>query len=85
MQSYINSIISGFGITDAIDILIVAFVIYKVLGFIKESRAEQLVKGLLVLVLATFFVRSVSSLHPELDIKRHDDIGCHCTGYCISA
>lgn len=54
MQSYINSIISGFGITDAIDILIVAFVIYKVLGFIKESRAEQLVKGLLVLVLATF-------------------------------
>lgn len=54
MQSYINSIISGFGLTDAIDILIVAFVIYKVLGFIKESRAEQLVKGLLVLVLATF-------------------------------
>lgn len=54
MQSYINSIISGFGITDAIDILIVAFVIYKVLGFIKESRAEQLVKGLLVLVLTTF-------------------------------
>ncbi|MBN7773856.1 diadenylate cyclase CdaA [Clostridium aminobutyricum] len=54
MQNYISNIISGFGITDAIDIFIVAFVIYKVLGFIKESRAEQLVKGLLVLVLATF-------------------------------
>jgi diadenylate cyclase len=53
MQGYISNIISGVGISDAIDIFIVAFVIYKVLGFIKESRAEQLVKGLLVLVLAT--------------------------------
>ncbi|MHC1724226.1 MAG: diadenylate cyclase CdaA [Aminipila sp.] len=53
MQNYISNIVSGISITDAIDVCIVAFIIYKVLGFIRESRAEQLVKGLLVLVLAT--------------------------------
>ncbi|MDR3295251.1 MAG: diadenylate cyclase CdaA [Clostridiales Family XIII bacterium] len=47
-------IISSFGIRDLIDIAIVAFVIYKILGFIRETRAEQLVKGLLILLAAAF-------------------------------
>ncbi|MDF2656886.1 MAG: hypothetical protein K0R19_3360 [Bacillota bacterium] len=50
MSEIFNSIISGVGITDVIDVAIVAFVIYKVLGFIRETRALQLVRGLLVLV-----------------------------------
>ncbi len=54
MRSLLDNLATGIGITDIIDILIVAFVIYKVLGFIKETRAEQLIKGLLVLVLVTF-------------------------------
>ena len=62
MNSFINNIISSISITDVLDILIVAFVIYKILGFIKESRAEQLIKGLLVLVLA-FFLSSVLNLY----------------------
>lgn len=53
MSEIFNNIISGVGITDVIDILIVAFVIYKVLGFIRETRALQLVRGLLILVLIT--------------------------------
>ena len=53
MSEIFNNIISGVGITDVIDVAIVAFVIYKVLGFIRETRALQLVKGLLVLVLIT--------------------------------
>jgi diadenylate cyclase len=53
MSEIFNNIISGVGITDVIDVAIVAFVIYKVLGFIRETRALQLVKGLLVLVLVT--------------------------------
>ena len=44
---------SSIGITDVLDILIVAFLVYKVLGFIRETRAEQLAKGLLVLVVIT--------------------------------
>ena len=54
MQGFINNLVSGISFTDIIDILLVAFVVYKVLGFIRESRAEQLVKGLLILLVATF-------------------------------
>ncbi len=53
MSEIFNNIISGVGITDVIDVVIVAFVIYKVLGFIRETRALQLAKWLLILVLAT--------------------------------
>ena len=41
---------SGFGISDILDILIVTYIIYKVIDFIRESRAAQLVKGVLLLV-----------------------------------
>lgn len=53
MSEIFNNIISGVGITDVIDVAIVAYVIYKILGFIRETRALQLVKGLLILVLIT--------------------------------
>lgn len=62
MQEFFNNVISGIGIMDIIDILIVAFLIYRVLGFIRETRAEQLIKGLLVLVLATF-LSEILNLH----------------------
>ena len=54
METFRN-IISSIGISDVLDILIVAFIFYKILGFIKETRAEQLAKGLLIFVLATVF------------------------------
>ena len=54
MKDVMDNIASGIGIIDIIDILLVAFLIYKILGFIRESRAEQLVKGLLLLILATW-------------------------------
>lgn len=50
MKEFFDNITSGIGINDIIDILVVAFVFYKVIGFIKQSRAEQLVKGLLILL-----------------------------------
>ena len=59
MENFLNNIMSSIGITDVLDILLVAFIVYKVLGFIRETRAEQLAKGLLVLVAATvlsFFI-----------------------------
>ena len=54
MQDFLKNVVSGIGVLDILDILIVAFIIYKILEFIKETRAEQLIKGLLVLVIATF-------------------------------
>ena len=62
MQKFFENVFSGFGITDAIDILIIAFVIYKVLGLIRQTRAEQLLKGVIVLVVATF-VSDLLNLH----------------------
>jgi len=53
MGNFFNNIMSSIGITDILDIIIVAFIVYKVLGYIRETRAEQLAKGLLVLVVGT--------------------------------
>ena len=53
---------SGFEITDAIDIIIVTFVVYYLLKLILETRAQQIIKGILVLVIATF-VSDVLELH----------------------
>ncbi len=53
MGNFFQNIVSIVSINDILDILIVAFIIYKLLGFIRETRAEQLAKGLLLLVVAT--------------------------------
>ena len=53
METFFDNIVSSIGITDVLDILIVAFIVYKVLGFIRETRAEQLAKRLLILVIIT--------------------------------
>ena len=54
MPEILANILANIQITDVLDILIVAFVVYKIMEFIKETRAQQLVKGLLFLVFATF-------------------------------
>jgi len=40
-------------LTDIIDIAIVAFVIYKGVRLIRETRAEQLIKGIVILLVVT--------------------------------
>ena len=42
-------------VTDLLDIFIVAFLLYKMFGYIKETRAQQLFRGILLLVLAFIF------------------------------
>ncbi len=57
MNEAINQIITqltnSISMATIFDILIMSFIIYKILGFIKESRAGQLVKGLLLIIAAT--------------------------------
>lgn len=43
------------GLNNIIDILIVSVVIYKVLMLVKETRAEQLIKGIIILLIALKF------------------------------
>ena len=50
------------GITDVLDILIVAYIIYKVIFWIKETRAWVLFKGILV-IFAFAAVAAILKLH----------------------
>ena len=51
-MDYIKALISSFGLFDALDVAIVAFAIYHILSFVRETRAEQLGKGILVVLIA---------------------------------
>ena len=47
------SIILRMSIYDVVDITIVAYIFYKIFMFIKDTRAEQVFKGIVILLLAT--------------------------------
>ena len=47
------NIILRMSIYDVVDISIVAYIFYKVFMFIKDTRAEQVFKGIVILLLAT--------------------------------
>lgn len=53
MEVFWDRLTSSVGITDVLDIAIITFLIYKLIGFIRETRAEQLAKGILLLIVAT--------------------------------
>ena len=53
IYNYAVSTISLFEINDIIDILIVAYIFYKILMFAKDSRAGQVINGILVLLILT--------------------------------
>ena len=45
-------VLTSIRIFDIIDILVIAYLIYKGIGFLRETRAGQLVKGIVVLLVA---------------------------------
>lgn len=51
MLNYISQVLTNIRIQDIIDILVIAVIIYKILDFLKETRAEQLIKGIAVLLI----------------------------------
>jgi diadenylate cyclase len=48
--NFLKAFVSEIRITYIIDIAIIAFVLYKLLSLIKETRAEQLVKGFIIIL-----------------------------------
>ena len=54
--------IGPFGITDLIDILIMAFLVYKLMIFIRRTSSGQVAKGLLLLLVAVW-ISSVARLN----------------------
>lgn len=62
MLETLQGVFSSFRPEDALDIAIVSYIVYKILGFIKETRAMQLVRGLLIIVVA-FFISDIFNLY----------------------
>ena len=55
------NVISSINISDIIDILLMSYLIYKGWKLVKETRATQLIKGIILLALA-YFISSALSL-----------------------
>lgn len=53
LLTFLKDLFLNMRMRDFIDIAIVAYVIYKLIGLIKETRAEQLIKGIIFILLAT--------------------------------
>lgn len=52
-MQYLQELILNISIRHIIDIVIVAFAFYKLFMLIRETRAEQLIKGIILLLVAT--------------------------------
>lgn len=52
-MQYLKELFLNIRIRDIVDIIIVAFAMYKLFALIKGTRAEQLIKGIVVLLIAT--------------------------------
>ena len=57
----IVSVVRTFTIADLIDIVLMSYLVYKAIRIVRETRAGQLVKGLLILAVA-YFVASLIGL-----------------------
>ena len=53
------------GVLDIIDILIVAYIVYKIIGWVKETRAWTLFKGVVVFFIfyAVVTVLQLNTMH----------------------
>lgn len=61
MVDNLMGVLMSIKVTDVLDIAIVAFLLYKLLEFIKETRAQQLFRGIL-LIIGIFIVSEILDL-----------------------
>ncbi|MCL2018269.1 MAG: diadenylate cyclase CdaA [Oscillospiraceae bacterium] len=54
------SIISTMGVVDYIEILLFSYLVYKILKFVKETRAEQLLRGIIAVVVVLLIIRQLT-------------------------
>ena len=65
LQDYFNFNIPNIHVPDVLEILIIAFFIYEILVWIKNTRAWVLLRGILVLI-ALFLVAAIFQMHTIL-------------------
>lgn len=59
--SYLMALMTTFRVTDVLDMLIVSFIIYNLIKIVRETRAEQLVKGIIIILIG-FMVSGIFNL-----------------------
>ncbi len=62
MEVFLRNLVADIRVTDVIDIIVVTLIVYKVFGFIRETRAQQLVKGIVLLIVA-FVLSDILNLY----------------------
>jgi len=63
------------GIVDYLDILLLAYLIYKGIKIIKETRAEQLIKGIILLAILFFVVNQFQLKAMKVIIETFLNVG----------
>jgi diadenylate cyclase len=48
----ILTVLKTFRFVDVIDIVVIAFIVYSLFKLVRDTRAEQLVKGIVILMIA---------------------------------
>lgn len=56
----ILGVLGGITVGDILDVIIVTFLLYKVIQFVRETHAGQLLKGLIILVFVNIIVRALN-------------------------
>ena len=75
MQNFISMIMNSLksmALTAIIDILVVAFIFYKVYMLIKETRAEQLLKGIAFIIKMCIRDRAKSTAYAKASVLVDD-------------
>jgi len=75
IKSYINSAFISFSVFDVIDIIVLAFLIYKGFTLVRETRAGGLLKGIIVLTIAYFFASILKMKSLTFILSRAFDVG----------
>lgn len=71
----ISGIITTINVSDILDMILLSYIIYLVMKFLKQNRAGQLVRGILLYFLIYFICNSVGLRTVSFLIRKTFDIG----------
>ncbi|MDL2233901.1 diadenylate cyclase CdaA [Ruminococcaceae bacterium OttesenSCG-928-L11] len=71
----VGKIISDFGIVDFLDVVVIAFIVYHAIKLIRETRAMQLIRSILVIFVVYFIANELNMISLKFLMKNVLDIG----------
>ena len=66
-----------------LDLLIVLFLLYKAVKFLRKTRAWQLLKGIAILVIVTLVSRVDKTWNIKCNLNSNNDLWCYNSYSCI--